>query len=106
MGRVQDQVAVVTGAARGLGEAISYRLAEDGARLVLADIDGPRLETAAVKIREQVDIRNMRKDIARLSSLSTRVTGYPEAANASKYIFDRFTEIGLQNVEGLSLIHI
>lgn len=58
------------------------------------------LSDAAVKIREQVDIRNMRKDIARLSSLSTRVTGYPEAANASKYIFDRFTEIGLQNVEG------
>ena len=52
MGRVQDQVAVVTGAARGLGEAISYRLAEDGARLVLGDIDGPRLETTAVKIRD------------------------------------------------------
>ena len=49
------------------------------------------LSDAAVKIREQVDIRNMRKDIARLSSLSTRVTGYPEAANASKYIFDRFS---------------
>lgn len=52
MGRVQDQVAVVTGAARGLGEAISYRLAEDGARLVLGDIDGPRLETTALKIRD------------------------------------------------------
>ncbi len=57
------------------------------------------LSDTAVKIREQVDIRNIRKDIARLSSLSTRVTGYPDTANASKYIFDRFTEIGLQNVE-------
>ena len=34
MRRVQDQVAIVTGAAKGLGEAISYRLAQEGARLV------------------------------------------------------------------------
>ena len=31
MGRVQDQVAVVTGAAKGLGKSIALRLAEDGA---------------------------------------------------------------------------
>ena len=41
------------------------------------------LSDAAVKIRDQVDIRNMRKDIARLSSLSTRVTGYPACRLAS-----------------------
>ena len=52
MGRVQDQVAVVTGAAKGLGEAISRRLAQDGAKLVLGDIDGPRLATTAMKIRD------------------------------------------------------
>ena len=57
------------------------------------------LSEIAVEIRDQVDIGSMRKDIARLSSLSSRVTGYPEAASASKYIFDRFAEIGLQNVE-------
>ena len=27
------------------------------------------------------------------------MTGYPQAASGSKYIFDRFVEIGLQNVE-------
>ena len=57
------------------------------------------LSEIAVEIRGQVDIGSMRKDIARLSSLSSRVTGYPGAASASKYIFDRFAEIGLQNVE-------
>ena len=51
MGRVQDHVAVVTGAAKGLGEAISHRLAQDGAKLILADIDEPGLATAAIKIR-------------------------------------------------------
>ena len=52
MGRVPDQIAVVTGAAKGLGEAISYRLSQDGARLILADIDEPGLATTASKIRE------------------------------------------------------
>ena len=52
MGRVQDQVAVVTGAAKGSGEAISHRLAQEGAKLILGDIDGPRLGTTAMKIRD------------------------------------------------------
>jgi 3-oxoacyl-[acyl-carrier protein] reductase len=44
MGRVQNQVAVVTGAAHGLGRAIALRLAEEGARMVLGDIDGAALD--------------------------------------------------------------
>ena len=57
------------------------------------------LSEIAVKIRDEVDVGRMRKDIARLSSLKSRVTGYPEATAASKYVFDRFVETGLQNVE-------
>lgn len=57
------------------------------------------MKTAAIQIRDDLSIGNLRKDIARLSSLESRVTGYPQAANGSKYIFDRFVEIGLQNVE-------
>ncbi len=57
------------------------------------------LSETAVKIRDEVSVGAMRKDIARLSSLSTRVTGYDEAANGAKYVFDRFVEVGLQNIE-------
>ena len=57
------------------------------------------LSEAAIQIRDEVSIRNIRKDLARLSSLETRVTGYPQAANGSKYIFDRFVEMGLKNIE-------
>ncbi len=50
MGRVQDRVAVVTGAATGLGRAIAQRLAEEGARLALADIDAAGLERTVAGI--------------------------------------------------------
>ena len=62
-------------------------------------VSGTGMQTAAIQIRDDLSIGNIRKDIARLSSLESRVTGYPQAASGSKYIFDRFVEIGLQNVE-------
>jgi NAD(P)-dependent dehydrogenase (short-subunit alcohol dehydrogenase family) len=43
MGRFEGQVAVVTGGAQGIGGGVSRRLASEGARVLIADID----ETAA-----------------------------------------------------------
>jgi NAD(P)-dependent dehydrogenase (short-subunit alcohol dehydrogenase family) len=40
---VEGQGAIVTGAASGLGLAIAEALAENGARVTLLDVDGPRL---------------------------------------------------------------
>ncbi len=48
--RHPDRAAVVTGAAKGIGFAIAERLARDGARLVLADLDASGLETAAARL--------------------------------------------------------
>jgi 3-oxoacyl-[acyl-carrier protein] reductase len=50
LGRVQDRVAVVTGAANGLGKAIATRLAEEGARLVLGDIEAAGLANTAASL--------------------------------------------------------
>ncbi|MDX1485079.1 MAG: SDR family NAD(P)-dependent oxidoreductase, partial [Alphaproteobacteria bacterium] len=45
MGRLDGKVIVVTGAAAGLGREYAQRLAQEGAKLVLADIEDCR-ETA------------------------------------------------------------
>ncbi len=39
MGRVKDKVVVITGAGSGLGKADAHRLSEEGAKLVLTDIN-------------------------------------------------------------------
>jgi NAD(P)-dependent dehydrogenase (short-subunit alcohol dehydrogenase family) len=49
-GRVQDRVCVVTGAAAGIGRAVAARLAQEGGRVALADIDAEGVERAAAEI--------------------------------------------------------
>ena len=44
LGRFQGRVAIVTGAASGIGEATAHRLGDEGASLVLADVDLQRLD--------------------------------------------------------------
>jgi len=44
------KIALVTGAARGIGLAIASRLAGDGARVALLDIDGAATEAAALAV--------------------------------------------------------
>jgi NAD(P)-dependent dehydrogenase (short-subunit alcohol dehydrogenase family) len=51
MESINGRVAVVTGAANGIGLAVAYALAAEGARLLLADIDATAVDTAAAQIR-------------------------------------------------------
>jgi NAD(P)-dependent dehydrogenase (short-subunit alcohol dehydrogenase family) len=50
MFELTGQIAIVTGAATGIGEAIAQRLTAAGARVAIADIDGDAAKTAADKI--------------------------------------------------------
>jgi 3-oxoacyl-[acyl-carrier protein] reductase len=51
--RYDGRVAIVIGAAQGLGRVIAKRLAEEGARLVVCDIQEDRLAAAARELREE-----------------------------------------------------
>jgi 3-oxoacyl-[acyl-carrier protein] reductase len=74
---VENRVAVVTGAARGIGSAIALRLASDGMRVALADIalDGVNAEAerlrgvgcdviaVGVDVTSDADVRRMAADV-------------------------------------------
>jgi pyridoxal 4-dehydrogenase len=47
MGKLEGRVAIVTGAAQGIGKAIADKLAEEGATVVVADLNGEGAERAA-----------------------------------------------------------
>ncbi|MCC7023628.1 MAG: SDR family oxidoreductase [Thermomicrobiales bacterium] len=51
--RFEGQAAIVTGGARGIGEAIARRLASEGAAVMIADIDESEARQAAAKIGER-----------------------------------------------------
>lgn len=50
VGRVQNRVAIVTGAGSGIGEASAIRLAEEGAKVVCADINEASAQKTANEI--------------------------------------------------------
>ena len=51
MGSLEGKVAIVTGGARGLGKAFCLRMAEEGAKVVVADILGEQAQQTAEEIR-------------------------------------------------------
>lgn len=50
--RFQDKVVIITGGASGIGLAIAKRLASEGARIVLADINQTNLDQAAPDVQK------------------------------------------------------
>jgi len=51
MGQLDGQIALVTGAARGIGQAIALKLAADGADLALCDLKAEWLEETTAKAK-------------------------------------------------------
>ena len=66
----KDKVAVVTGAASGIGRGLADKFAAEGMRVVLADVEAPALEQAA---REMTDagatVLAVRTDVSRAADV-------------------------------------
>jgi NAD(P)-dependent dehydrogenase (short-subunit alcohol dehydrogenase family) len=66
MRSLRGKTAVVTGAASGIGRALAHRLAQEGMRMVLADVDGHGLRQVA---RELPGALAVRADVARMADV-------------------------------------
>lgn len=82
--RLKDKVAIVTGAARGLGRAYALRLANEGAKVVVADIlDG----------KETVDMISAQGGEALY--IKTDVTSEASTLEMAKRVIERFGRIDI-----------
>jgi NAD(P)-dependent dehydrogenase (short-subunit alcohol dehydrogenase family) len=73
---LQGQVAVVTGAAQGLGLGIALQLARDGAEVVIADVQEEKARTAAAELRAQgLEARAGRLDVADSGQVDAFIDG-------------------------------
>ncbi len=78
----QDRVAIVTGAAQGIGKAVAQKLALGGARVFLADIQGEKVASVAEEIRGEdgvalpleVDVSNA-NEVGRMAQLALDTYG-------------------------------
>ena len=64
------KVAVITGAASGIGRAMAGRFAREGMKVVLADIEQQALDTAVTELRRhEHDVLGVRTDVSKAESV-------------------------------------
>jgi NAD(P)-dependent dehydrogenase (short-subunit alcohol dehydrogenase family) len=78
--RLENKVAVVTGGAQGIGQAVVEKFVAEGAKVALLDIDEPRGRATAMALgAEERGVSFFRCDITREAEVAAAVAGTIEA---------------------------
>ena len=80
------KVAVVTGGASGIGRALAQRLAREGARIVLADVEKPALD---------VTVAELASEGAEVTGIVTDVSSYDSVEALAHQVFERHPTVHL-----------
>ena len=84
-----DQVAVVTGGASGVGRCLVQQLAEQGAKVVLADIDVESIERVCAELLAQgLEVDGRQVDVIREESVLALADGVFESYGAVHLLFN------------------
>jgi NAD(P)-dependent dehydrogenase (short-subunit alcohol dehydrogenase family) len=68
VGRLQDKVAIITGAGQGIGKAYARRFLDEGAKVVIADYNKDRGESALADLSDRGEVVFVPTDIAEVES--------------------------------------
>ncbi|MBK6711492.1 MAG: SDR family NAD(P)-dependent oxidoreductase [Chloroflexi bacterium] len=84
--RLDNKVAIVTGAGRGIGEAIAHALADAGARVAVNDINPDRAERVAAAIRQNRGRPSASPPTSR-TNFNAPTSSKPPAPNGTNWTF-------------------
>ena len=66
MGRLEGKTAIITGAAKGIGKAVTMYFAKESAKVVITDIDKERLDKTVSEIQMQNGVvKAVRHDVSK-----------------------------------------
>ena len=71
--KLSGKVAVITGAARGIGRACAERFLNDGVRVVISDIDGDALARTAAELARPGELRAIPADVTKRADIDRLV---------------------------------
>src|SRR5215472_16997369 len=71
--KLSGKVVVITGAARGIGRACAERFLDDGAKVVVSDIDADGLARTASELARPDDLRAVAADVAKRADVDRLV---------------------------------
>jgi 3-oxoacyl-[acyl-carrier protein] reductase/pyridoxal 4-dehydrogenase len=116
MGKMDGRVAIVTGGAQGIGRAVARKLADEGAAVLIGDLNGAGAEAAAAELPSAAGVQadvSRPEDVQRLVGETLSRFGRVDAlANAAAIVpfaawddvtFDEWRRIMATNLDGTYL---
>jgi NAD(P)-dependent dehydrogenase (short-subunit alcohol dehydrogenase family) len=85
---LNGRVAVVTGGAGGIGRGIVEALLEEGARVVVADIEAPVLDAAVAGLSKRGAVRGVVTDVASFESVDALAQSVYDTEGACHLLFN------------------
>lgn len=74
--RLEGKVAIITGAARGIGQATAFKFAKEGAKVVVCDVDQAHVDETVRQIKEQGGrAMGFKLDVTDKASIAAMVEG-------------------------------
>jgi NAD(P)-dependent dehydrogenase (short-subunit alcohol dehydrogenase family) len=86
MNKLQDQVAIITGGASGIGRSAAEKFTSEGAKVVLADINTDRLAETAAALREKGGI---------VETIRVDVRSQEDNNNLFKFTLEKFGKLDI-----------